>query len=63
MPTAAMFLLKARHSYRDQGPTDGSGDGARVAVQINIPAPLSSEAYSKLVKISPPALTSERQEA
>ncbi len=55
IPTAAMFLLKARHQYRDFGPTDGSGDG-RPTININIPAPLDAAAYGKLIQVAPNAL-------
>ncbi len=55
VPTAAMFLLKARHSYRDFGPTDGSGDG-RPTVVINLPASLPGDDYAKLITVAPNAL-------
>ncbi len=53
--TAAIFLLKARHGYRDQGPTDGSSEASRVAVVFNLPAPLSGEQWGKLVEVHPNA--------
>ena len=46
---AAIFLLKARNGYRDQGPAEV----ARVAVKINIPAPLKPEDYAKLITVAP----------
>ena len=52
---AAIFLLKARHGYRDQGPTDGGSEG-RPVVNINIPGPLSSDQFAKLVEVTPAAL-------
>src|SRR5262245_34720994 len=50
---AAIFLLKARHGFRDQGPADGA-EGSRVTVQIAIPAPLSPDQYRNLVSVAPP---------
>lgn len=61
-PASAMFLLKTRHGYRELGPADGEGD-ARVAVQINIPAPLRPEEYAKLVSVTPLPALSNRAEA
>jgi hypothetical protein len=48
---AAIFLLKARHGYRDIGPTDGSS-GVRTAIQINLPGALKAEDYTKLVTVT-----------
>lgn len=48
---ASMFLLKARHGYRDLGPTDGGSD--RPTININIPAPLAPEQYAKLIEVTP----------
>jgi hypothetical protein len=48
---ASMFLLKARHGYRDLGPTDGGSD--RPTININIPAPLAPEQYAKLITVAP----------
>ena len=39
-----MFLLKARHGYREKGNVEG-GD-VRVGVQINLPAPMTPEQYA-----------------
>ncbi len=44
---AAMFLLKARHNYRENEPVQ---DGARVALVFNIPAALPPEQYISTVK-------------
>jgi hypothetical protein len=46
-----MFLLKARHAYRDIGPTDGGQD--RPTININIPAPLAPVDYRKLITLAP----------
>lgn len=48
--SAAMFLLKARHGYRDHGATDAS-DASRVNLVFNLPAPLSPDQYGKLVEV------------
>jgi hypothetical protein len=56
--TAAIFLLKARHGYRDIGPTDGGPD-ARVAIQVNIPAPMTAEQYARLISVTPQAIDRE----
>lgn len=53
--TAAMFLLKSRHGYRDHGPTEG-GDSARVNLVFNLPAPLNADQYAKLVEVQPAPL-------
>ncbi len=50
--TACIFLLKARHGYREGEPLDR---GALVAVQISIPAPLEPEQYRKLLAAHPEA--------
>ncbi len=50
---AAMFLLKSRHGFRDQGPVDGSSDSPRVGIVLNLPAPLKSEQYNRLVHVAP----------
>ena len=49
---ACIFLLKARHKYRDVGATDGDGEG-RVNININLPASLPKDAYQKLIEIAP----------
>jgi hypothetical protein len=49
---AAMFLLKARHGYRDRGETDGASQPG-VQVSINIPAPLSAQQYARLIEAVP----------
>jgi hypothetical protein len=48
-PQAAMFLLKARHGYREQGP-DTSAVQA-VAVNITLPAARSREDYERELAI------------
>ena len=48
---AAMFLLKTRHSYREQGPIER--EGTRVAVVVNVPAPLTPKQYEKLIEVRP----------
>ena len=55
---ACMFLLKSRHAYRDNGPIDSSTDGPRVNLVFNLPAPLSGDAYRRLVEVHPEALPS-----
>lgn len=45
--TAAMFLLKARHGYREGDQTDTAG---RVAIQINLPGALSLQQFTALSK-------------
>ena len=62
VPIAAMFLLKSRHQYRDQGPTDGTSDG-RPSVIINLPAALPADAYAKLITVTPSALPSPGEAA
>ncbi len=49
VPGAAMFLLKARHSYRDAGPTDGAAEG-RPVINIVIPASLPASDFAKLIE-------------
>ena len=53
---AAMFLLKSRHGFRDQGPIDGSAEGPRVGIVFNLPAALPADAYARLVQVAPQAL-------
>ncbi|TXM65875.1 hypothetical protein FV226_24320 [Methylobacterium sp. WL12] len=49
-PAAAMFLLKTRHAYRDNGPADGAADtGPRIV--INLPGPMSRDEWSKSLTI------------
>ena len=48
---SAMFLLKSMFHFRDQGPTEG--DSSKVAVVVNIPAPLSEEDYRRLIEVHP----------
>ncbi len=48
---SAMFLLKARHGYREQGPADGAGEGARV--QINLPTSTSPDQWERMVNVTP----------
>ncbi len=54
--TAAIFLLKARHGYRDVGPADGGDAGPRVNLTFNLPAPLNGDQYRRLVEVHPEAL-------
>lgn len=42
---AAMFLLKARHGYREG---DQSDQGGRVAIQINLPGPMTLDQFRAL---------------
>ena len=51
---AAMFLLKARHGYRDHGPTDGAEAG--VNINLTLPPALDPDQYSRLVQQSHKAL-------
>ena len=51
--TAAIFLLKGRHGWRDIGPAEGDG-GVKVGVQINLPGSLKPEDYAKLVSVHGP---------
>jgi hypothetical protein len=44
-----MFLLKARHGYRDRGETD-TGAQPGVSVTISLPGPLAPDAYAKLIE-------------
>lgn len=48
---AAMFLLKARFGYRDQGPVDGSEAGPRIT--INLPSPLTPDQWRNMVDVTP----------
>ena len=59
---AAIFLLKARHGYRDQGPTDGGDDG-RPTININIPAPLRPRTTPGSIEVAPTALPQPGEEA
>ena len=40
----AMFLLKAKHGYREQG-ADADGAASRVNIVFNIPAPVNAKEY------------------
>jgi hypothetical protein len=60
--TAAIFLLKARHGYRDIGPAEGDG-GVKVGVQINLPGSLKPEDYAKLVSVHGPVVDAKPVEA
>lgn len=53
---AGMFLLKTRHGYREQGPSDGASEGPKVNLVFNLPAPLNGEQYRRLVEVHPSAL-------
>lgn len=44
--SAAMFLLKARHGYRDYGPAEGESGPL---VHITLPAAMSPQDYEKVV--------------
>lgn len=56
---AAMFLLKARHGYRDIGPVDGGAEN-RVAIVVNLPGALQPDQYRKLVEVHPSAQAVEQ---
>jgi hypothetical protein len=45
--TAAIFLLKSMHGYRENEPL---GDGDRVSVIFNLPAPMTAEQYADVAK-------------
>ena len=47
-PTMLMFLLKARHDYRDHGPTDGAEAG--VNINLTLPPALDPKQYEKLLE-------------
>jgi hypothetical protein len=51
---AAMFLLKSRHGYRDQGAT--AAGPTQNNITINLPAPARPEDYLKVINIDPVAL-------
>ncbi|WP_234002283.1 hypothetical protein [Erythrobacter sp. AP23] len=44
---AAMFLLKTRHGYRENGQTDAA---PKVAVQINLPGAMDERAYATMIE-------------
>ena len=46
---AAMFLLKTRHGYRENGPAEGADTGPRIT--INLPAAMSREDWARAVTI------------
>ena len=48
---SAIFLLKSRHGYRDQG--DPVAEKGGTAVVINLPSAMSEEQWGKLVEVSP----------
>jgi len=52
---AAIFLLKARHGYRDIGDPPAP-EGSRVNLVFNLPAPLEPDQYTKLVEVHPGTL-------
>ena len=54
--TAAIFLLKARHGYRDVGAVEAGDGGPRVNLTFNLPAPLNGDQYRRLVEVHPEAL-------
>jgi hypothetical protein len=56
---AAMFLLKTRHAYREQGPADGEQQGAQV--NINLPASMTPEQWEKLVNVTPKSSGDRKQ--
>jgi hypothetical protein len=45
---AAIFLLKARHGYRERD--EAGAGGERVTVEFKLPAPLAPEQYVELIK-------------
>lgn len=47
-----LFALKARHSYRDQGPA-GPGWVSNSNVTINLPPSMSSDEYRRMIDITP----------
>jgi hypothetical protein len=47
-PTAAMFLLKARHGYREG---DQSETSNRVTINFALPGAISMDEFSKLTKV------------
>jgi hypothetical protein len=49
---SAMFLLKARHNYRDRGDPDTSSQPG-VQVTISLPASLDPAAYARLIEAVP----------
>lgn len=52
--TASIFLLKSMCGWRDTGVDTGRG-APQVAVQINLPGPLSPDDYERLVQVTPSA--------
>ena len=61
--TAAIFLLKGKFHWRDQGPSTDD-DAPRFGVQIiNLPAALSVEQYKQLTATHPQAIEAETVDA
>lgn len=48
---AGMFLLKARHGYREGEPLKGGG--SNVQVNINLPAAMTPEDYRRMIDATP----------
>ena len=48
---AAMFLLKSRHHYRDQGPVDGAAAEPRVQISLTLPSAMPAERYREAITI------------
>jgi hypothetical protein len=59
--TAAIFLLKARHGYREGHAIDG--DAGSVNVQINLPGAMTPDQYRDLVKVQPRVIDTEAEHA
>lgn len=57
---AAMFLLKTRHGYRENGPSEGD-TGPKVNLTVNIPAPLNQDQYKQLVRVNQKTLEIEHE--
>ena len=55
--TACIFLLKARHNYREQAPIADSLH--RVRVEVVLPSSLEPKQYERLVKAHPKVLDVE----
>lgn len=58
--TASIFLLKSMCGWRDTGVDTGRG-APQVAVQINLPGPLSPDDYARLIQVAPAACVEEAE--